>query len=222
MEKQLKNKRTELTKSLLRDYMKNNQVLQKDQAGFLYEVAADSIQNNTNLTQLYIAIRNQSDTFSDNAGRLQYKMKDGTVILTYKNVQQKFEEAMLLMNTISDLIELTEHILPLGSLVQLRKELFAGAIDISRLDNIRVVITHRFVREDEETYYTYGGVVYPVANFNGKEILKFTPSLIEKTLHKGYKDEQEDAYIYLMKQELILEKDIHMAGFREQEVEHEC
>lgn len=36
MEKQLKNKRTELTKSLLRDYMKNNQVLQKDQAGFLY------------------------------------------------------------------------------------------------------------------------------------------------------------------------------------------
>ncbi|HAU87190.1 MAG TPA: hypothetical protein DCW90_17405 [Lachnospiraceae bacterium] len=108
MEKQLKNKRTELTKSLLRDYMKNNQVLQKDQAGFLYEVAADSIQDNTTLTQLYIAIRNQSDTFSDNTGRLQYKMKDGTVILTYKNVQQKFEEAMLLMNTISDLIELTE------------------------------------------------------------------------------------------------------------------
>lgn len=51
---------------------------------------------------------------------------------------------MLLMNTISDLIELTEHILPLGSLVQLRK------------------------------------------------------------------------------QEVILEKNIHMAGFRKQEVEHEC
>lgn len=221
MEKQLKNKRTELTKSLLRDYMKNNQVLQKEQAGFLYEIAADSIQDNTTLTQLYIAIRNQSDTFSDNTGRLQYKMKEGTVTLTYKNVKCNFEETMLL-NTISDLIELTEPILPLGSLVQLRKELFAGAVDISRLDTIRVVITHRFVRENEETYYTYGGVVYPVANFNGKEILKFTPSLIEKTLHKGYQDEQEDAYIYLMKQEYILEKDIHMAGFREQEVEHEC
>ena len=221
MEKQLKNKRTELTKSLLRDYMKNNQVLQKEQAGFLYEIAADSIQDNTTLTQLYIAIRNQSDTFSDNTGRLQYKTKDGTTTLTYKNVKCSFEETMLL-NTISDLIELTEHILPLGSLVQLRKELFAGAVDISRLDTIRVVITNRFVREDEETYYTYGGVVYPVANFNGKEILKFTPSLIEKTLHKGYQDEQEDAYVYLMKQELILEKDIHMAGFREKEVEHEC
>ena len=221
MEKQLKNKRTELTKSLLREYMKNNQVLQKEQAGFLYEIAADSIPDNTTLTQLYIAIRNQSEPFSDNTGRLQYKTKDGTATLTYKNVKCSFEETMLL-NTISDLIELTEHILPLGSLVQLRKELFAGAVDISRLDTIRVVITHRFVRENEETYYTYGGVVYPVANFNGKEILKFTPSLIEKTLHKGYQDEQEDAYIYLMKQELILEKNIHMAGFREQEVEHEC
>lgn len=122
MSKQPENNRLELTKSLLRDYMKNNQVLQKEQAGFLYEIAADSIQDNTTLTQLYI----------------------------------------------------------------------------------------------------YGGVVYPVANFNGKEILKFTPSLIEKILHKGYQDEQEDAYIYLMKQELILEKNIHMAGFREQEVEHEC
>lgn len=104
--------------------------------------------------------------------------------------------------------------LPLGTLVKLKKEFFHKICDVSKLDCFRVVITHRFIREGEDSYYTYGGVVYPVANFNGNEILKFTPSLIEKILHKGYQDEQDEVYSYLMKKELVLEKGIHLTGFQ--------
>ena len=84
------------------------------------------------------------------------------------------------------------------------------------------MITHRFIRQDEHSYFTYGGVIYPVANFNGNQILKFSPYLIEKVVHKGFRDEQEDAYVYLMKQEMILQSDIHMVGLREKEEQYEC
>ena len=59
-------------------------------------------------------------------------------------------------------------------------------------------------------------------NQQRKQILKFNSSLIEKVLHKGFREEQEDTYVYLMKQEMILQSDIHMVGLREKEEQNEC
>lgn len=82
----------------------------------------------------------------------------------------------------------------------------------SKVNNVRITITYRFVKSDN-TYYTYAGVVYPVGNFNTDKIIKFTPTLIKKVLHRGYSDEQEDAYVYLMKNEYILEDKMKSAGY---------
>ena len=45
---------------------------------------------------------------------------------------------------------------------------------------------------------------------------------MEKVLYKGFRDEQEDTYVYLMKKEMILQSNIHMVGLREKEEQYEC
>ena len=214
--------RKELTQSLVRQYMKQNQQLTRPAKELLFQLAVDTIKSNLSLMEFYRAIKNENNSFSDSSKKLHYQRKeDDTVCLDYCHQQQIYERKHLL-EAVGDLMELTDVILPLGSLVQLKKEAFGTISGIGRIENLRVVITHRFIRQDEHSYFTYGGVIYPVANFNGNQILKFTPSLIEKVVHKSFRDEQEDTYVYLMKQEMILQSDIHMVGLREKEEQYEC
>ena len=52
-------------------------------------------------------------------------------------------------------MELTDVVLPLESLIQLKKA-FEEISGIERIENLRVVITHRFIRQDEqEDVYVY-------------------------------------------------------------------
>lgn len=222
MQQKLTMNRKELTQSLVRQYMKQNQQLTRPAKELLFQLAVDAIKSNLSLMEFYLAIKNKNNSFLDSSKKFLYQRnEDDTVRLEYCQQQQTYERKQLL-ETVGDLMELTDVILPLGSLVQLKKEAFGAISGIERIENLRVVITHRFIRQDEHSYFTYGGVIYPVANFNGNQILKFTTSLIEKVVHKGFRDEQEDAYVYLMKQEMILQSDIHMVGLREKEEQHEC
>lgn len=214
--------RKELTQALVRQYMKQNRQLTRPAKELLFQLAVDVIKNNFSLMEFYLAIKNENNSFLDSSKKILYQRKeDDTVRLEYCQQQQIYEGKQLLA-AVGDLMELTNVILPLGSLVQLKKEAFGTISGIERIENHRVVITHRFIRQDEHSYFTYGGVIYPVANFNGNQILKFTPSLIEKVVHKGFRDEQEDTYVYLMKQEMILQSDTHMVGLREKEEQYEC
>lgn len=222
MQQKLTMNRKELTQSLVRQYMKQNQQLTRPAKELLFQLAVDAIKSNLSLMEFYLAIKNKSNSFLDSSKKFLYQRnEDDTVRLEHCQQQQTYERKQLL-ETVGDLMELTDVILPLGSLVQLKKEAFGAISGIERIENLRVVIIHRFIRQDEHSYFTYGGVIYPVANFNGNQILKFSPALIEKVLHKGFRDEQEDAYVYLMKQEMILQSDIHMVGLREKEEQHEC
>jgi len=210
--------RKELTNTLVRQYIKQNQQLPRPAKELLYQLATDAIKANHSLMEFYLAIKNQTDSFSDFSGKLLYQRKENDTILLDYGQQHHIYQRNQLLTAVGDLMELTEVILPLGTLVQLKKDAFFAINGIERIETLRVVITQRFVKEDDHSYFTYGGVVYPVANFNQNQILKFTPSLIEKPIHKGFRDEQEDAYIYLMKKELILESGTRMFG-REREVE---
>lgn len=119
---------------------------------------------------------------------------------------------------ISGMIDILEKIYPLGTLVGLKKQYLEKIVSQDKIENARVVIVNRFIfHNDIKTYFQYTGVVYPLGMFEKGKVIQFTSALIEKVVHAGYSDEQEDAYVYLMKRELILEKKMHSFGFSTEE-----
>ena len=87
------------------------------------------------------------------------------------------------------------------------KEYIKKAINNSEIEKAEFVIVNRFVFHNEgEIYLPYSGIVYPVGFVKSAEAFHFTPSLIEEGVHRGYSDEKDYAYTYLIKNELIVEK----------------
>ena len=102
---------------------------------------------------------------------------------------------------VQKMILITEKILPLGSVVE---------IDVRKLEletekpvsSIKAVIVDRFMKkETEKQYVPYCGIIYPVGA--SKKQLFFTEQAIHTVIHYGYTDRQEDAYVALIKREII-------------------
>lgn len=105
-------------------------------------------------------------------------------------------------------------ILPLGSVVDLKKEFLNKAFDVDKFDSIRFIITQRFAYEEGmESYFTYGAVAYPFGSLIAKRVLYFTPPLIEQVIHRGYSDQQEETFVGVVKNELIVNRNLFSAGF---------
>lgn len=119
---------------------------------------------------------------------------------------------------LSGAADLLQDILPLGSVADLKKERMQEQIPgLENVQQIRVVITQRFLSYTQKGYFTYAGVVYPVGNLQGNQVIHFNPIMIENVVHKGYADEQEAAYLYLMKQEYVLQKGMYNYEFASEE-----
>jgi len=132
-----------------------------------------------------------------------------------KTIQLDFEETKTL---IVGLIDILEDILPLGSVVRLKKEYLSRMLQGEDVENVDIVIVNRFIfHNGSNVYIPYAGVPYPTGFVGKANGILFTPSLIEKVLHKGYKEDQDAAYSYLMKNELIVEKKMHSLGFANNE-----
>lgn len=115
---------------------------------------------------------------------------------------------------ISGGVELMQRILPLGSVADLKKEKLQGVLPkLEQAEKVRVVITQRFLSYTEGGYFTYAGVVYPVGNMTGSQVIHFNSQMVQKVVHLGYEDEQDSAYVYLMKQEYVLQKGMRSYEF---------
>ncbi|MCL1976202.1 MAG: DUF4176 domain-containing protein [Firmicutes bacterium] len=105
-------------------------------------------------------------------------------------------------------------ILPLGSVIDLNKDFLSKAFDVDKFDSIRFIITQRFAYEEGmESYFTYGAVAYPFGSLISKRLLYFTPPLIEQVVHRGYSDQQEEIFVGVVKNELIVNRGLFSAGF---------
>lgn len=103
-------------------------------------------------------------------------------------------------------------------MADLKKERMQEQIPgLENVQQISVVITQRFLSYTQKGYFTYAGVVYPVGNLQGNQVIHFNPIMIENVVHKGYADEQEAAYLYLMKQEYVLQKGMYNYEFASEE-----
>lgn len=111
-------------------------------------------------------------------------------------------------------IAFLEELLPLGSVVVLKKEYLQSRLSgVERPDAFRLVITDRYLSLTGHSYFPYGGVPYPTGDMGTQRKLLFSPALIADVLSRGYSDEQEAEYQYRMKREYLLDKDMDMCGF---------
>ena len=140
----------------------------------------------------------------------QIGLEEDVLVCAEKKVIFQHNELLKLLAVCCDLVE---KILPLGTVVELKKEFLTEIPGVENINQIRLVITNRFLVNDERTFHTYAGVIYPISNFNGKEVMCFSENLINKVVFQGFSDEQEDAYVTLMKYELLIEQEKISAGF---------
>ncbi|EAD2655566.1 DUF4176 domain-containing protein [Listeria monocytogenes] len=104
--------------------------------------------------------------------------------------------------------------LPLGSVVILNKKYLGKAFDVDDIQEVRFVITQRFATvPDTETFYPYGGVLYPIGHIEGERVLYFTPPLIEKVQFVGFQDVTDYAYLVEMREELLKKRAYQSIAF---------
>ena len=134
------------------------------------------------------------------AETLEVLMEEGQPVIKIagNEIRAAFEQ---LNDFVQKLILLTERTLPLGSVVE---------IDVRKLEmetekpvsSIKAVIVDRFMKkETEKQYVPYCGIIYPFGD--SKKQLFFTEQAIHTVIHYGYTDRQEDAYVALIKREII-------------------
>lgn len=201
------------TELLLQEWLSQQKGCSNEEEKFLSTLANLYKKDNRGLFQLYLAIQNGDKTYFDEENGLIYRLNEKGCNLQFCDMEMNSTPERL-KPMISTLVDITEHILPAGTVVTLEKAMFEKVIDSNKVQDIKVVIVYRFLSHTEDSYFTYGGVIYPVSTFNRTEILKFTPALIERVLQEGYSDMEEDAFVYYMKSKLILEQGQVSAGMK--------
>ena len=208
---------SQLTKELLMQWLDKKDFLSGKDKSTLFEIGCNCLSNVDTLYNLNKAVIKRQDTLTEEDGELILKAEEGRNTLIYGDKKIEFTELQL-REILAGMIDILEKILPLGTVVDLKKKYLQKHISVDSIQNIRLVITHRFLyREEDTVYFPYAGVVYPLGMLVDNKVIHFTPSLIEKVVHTGYSDGQDEAYIYMMKQELILEKGMHSYGFSTEE-----
>ncbi|MCM1497818.1 MAG: DUF4176 domain-containing protein [Clostridium sp.] len=118
----------------------------------------------------------------------------------------------------SKMIDVLEPVYPLGTVVELTDSFTQSLRLKNQGKRIRVVIVERFAAtSDKQAFFPYVGVIYPVGLLGKGRYLHFTSSLIDNVLHEGFKDEMDDAYVLLMKKELLIDNDAVSFGMLSKE-----
>ena len=119
---------------------------------------------------------------------------------------------------ITGIVDIYEDIYPLGTVVDLNKKYFKGILPVDELEELRVIITYRFVPLTNSCYIPYVGALYPMGNMGIlKNDLHFTPRAIEKVVQIGYQDEKELAFLFEIKNKFLIQNGKHSSGFATQD-----
>lgn len=148
--------------------------------------------------------------------KFSYTYEDSSHTVSFLDKWFSLDETTF-VQLLSNTIEITREVLPLGSIVELDPAYFKP--DQENTSPSKIVITGRFIApQGYHSYFPYGGIVYPVGEVKIGSQIYFTTPLIKKVVHHGYTDEIEDAFVFLMKQEFIVEKDMNSMEFSNQDM----
>jgi|GEM_PF-1122683 len=202
-----------LTEKLIIEWLNKLRYLSDIKRQKLYNLVKNYYNDVSFLLKINNAIINEEKFCEDQVNNVIYESEKDKHILIYKNDRMEFTYFQI-KEIISGMSDILEKIYPLGTVVELKKQYLEKIVSENKIESARVVIVNRFIFHNEtKTYFQYAGVVYPLGMFENGKAIQFTSQLIEKVVYIGYSDEQEEAYVYLLKKELIIEKKMHSFGF---------
>lgn len=204
----------DLNRNLLEEWTKSLEHLNREEKIALYNLGI--LVTNNGIDCLYdihksLAKHNQSMYILD--GKLGYELQEDEFLLKIQDMNINLNYLQL-NEIINGLIDILEEIYPLGTVVELKTEYLKRGLAIKDIETAQVMIIGRFIyQKDIKSYFQYAGVVYPLGLIGEGKVIQFTSKLIEKVIHKGFCDEKDNGYIYLMKKELIIDNKMHSFGF---------
>lgn len=203
--------KAEMKEALWEAYLKQTDILEQ-QKEKLKELGTFFFEDVSFLYKIYPSVGEKQVNLCDEKTGIMFENEEELYILRKEN-KGIFLKAEKMKRLLSDMITLFEEILPLGSVVDLKKDKLSEDLDVSKVENFRIVITKRFVGAGEGCFYPYGAVLYPIGFGGTGKVISFTPALIEKVIYTGYSDEMEDAFVFKMKYKLVVEQRRKSAGF---------
>jgi hypothetical protein len=207
----------ELTEKLLIEWLDKLKYLSYGKKQKLNNIACDYYDNTSFFFKINETIIKKEKFCEDRINNVIYEREEDKHLLIYKDERMEFTYNQI-KELIAGMIDILDKVYPLGTVVELKKEYLDNILQGNEIKNARIVIINRFIFYKEmKTYFQYAGAVYPVGLFEKGKAIQFTSALIEKVVSRGFSDEQEEAYVYLMKKELIIEKNMHSFGFSTEE-----
>ncbi|WP_022750526.1 DUF4176 domain-containing protein [Lachnobacterium bovis] len=213
--------------ALWKEYLKKVDFISEREKENLDAIAKKYFDDQSFLLEIYKAFAKNLDYLEDQETHVHYEKDGSDYILALENIETVFDREHF-AKVIAAMLDLLEEMLPLGTVVDLDPETMklagekvneekakAGGelIDVDAVENFRMVITHRFLGSDGKYYYPYAGVVYPTGMPGSREVFYFTRAFVENIVQKGYEDELELQFQYMMKKELIVNKGMCTVGY---------
>lgn len=203
--------------SLWEDFLEKDSELKDTEKKTLVEIAICYRENLAFLMRVYEAFVENDRFVEDEENGVRYEREKDLYILALEGQEVCLSKGKFRRILIS-MLDILEDTLPLGTVVDLKKGVYKSIPEIEKVDNIRMVITHRFLKRAGSTYYyPYAGVVYPTGMLGQKEVFYFTRPVVDKIVQRGYSDEQEEVFAYLAKKELIVDEGGNTVGFATKE-----
>lgn len=203
--------------NLWKEFMEHTDYISDRDKDTMGRIAGTYVDDTHFLFKIYEAFVENDRFVEDEENNVRYEREENEYILSFEGKECLFNKTSF-KKVITGMLDLLEDTIPLGSVVDLRKDAYKHVADLQDVEHIRMVITYRFLGEESDGYYfPYAGVVYPTGMMGKQEVLYFTRPLVERVVKEGYRDEQEDAYAYLMKKELVVEKGMNSFGYATRE-----
>lgn len=204
---------------LLKKYVTKISSGDKDKQELLYKIGSLYLDDQKFLFEIYRALRYGKTSKSDALTQVYYKEKDEEYFLGLNEKEISFDKKTLI-GVIAGFLDLLEDMLPLGTVVDIRKDIYRDSekstgVHVDDFDDFRMVITHRFLGSNGKMYYPYAGVAYPTGMLDSKEVFYFTRPMVDEIVQLGFQDEKELQFQFLMKNELIIENGMRTAGYAE-------
>lgn len=211
----------DLKEKLLIEWIESLHDFDNSYKTFIYKLGKIYRNELTFLYSINATIINGKEEIIDSKKGVRYKKSDKGCTITIKDKEMEFSTKDA-KSIISGLINICEDILPVGSVVKLKNNYLKNFIQNSGLQDVEVVIISKYIFLNSlKTYYEYGAVAYPVGKIGKEKCIYFTSALIDEVLFRGYETEKDNVYNYLMKNELIVQKEMRSIGFVSEDVRDE-
>lgn len=205
--------KNELNDRLIRDWFKRYTSLTPDQVEMFVSIK-NEIQSDLSLFyKMNKCIVEGLGEISDKTLNTDFICREGKCGL-YTDKCELICAANDFRRILAAMIDIYEDMYPLGTVLDLKKEYYKDILPVDEVEHIRVVVNYRFVPCSDKMYIPYVGAIYPIGNSGvNTSGLHFTPMAIDKVVHMGFIDEEEKAFLFQKKLDLIVENDMHSSGF---------